>query len=720
MTQIGRRKFLTEASLTAGAALVPTGTAVAVEQGRAAPPGRPGSSHPPAAALARHDTPGDRDFPTVGGNLGNQNYTGLGGIHRGNVKHLKGAWYNRIEGGLESGNSQSTAVAVDGVLYIESAPGNVFAVDGKTGETKWKYEQTGGSLTRRGVAVGDGKVYTLGRTNRVIALDKDTGEVVWDRQHNGYGNIQKVGVIFHSGKLFVGTNDGGRGAALCFDATTGDLLWHFWGAPGPGEFGNETWEGNSWQNGGATPWVHPAVDPELGMVYWTFGNARGNRSSQDGTQRGGMNLFANSIVALDLETGEYRWHFQSVHHDIWDMDNAMNPVLVDVKIKGQDRKLVVYGSKSNMYFILDRTDGSAPLGIDELPVAQDERHEKTWPTQPFPRQGPWAETSLVHQPLGTSIPGHPARAVPNFETGDIYTAHWDEPVLSIPGHGGGADWNHQSFSQSTGLMYTGYGNVCSAHSLHESSNGLRPPGIYMTGGIVAVDPRQNKVRWRKLMPYSLAHGNGILTTASDLLFIGQPDGNLLCLDARNGREIWRFQCGAAISSSPIMYEVDGEQYLAVYAGGTSIPYGNSAPRGDWLWAFKIGGTIDEVPAPPPPEIRRPVANDTPVEGSTVDNTVVLARTFNHNNGTVSSQESNAPGAMAPTHLRVPVGTTVKFVNPADNTMRHGATQYFEGLFDFLIEPGEVFEYTFTKKGEYFYNNPGGDRPGRSAGKIVVY
>ncbi len=369
--------------------------------------------------------------------------------------------------------------------------------------------------------------------------------------------------------------------------STGDLLWHFWGAPGPGEFGNDTWDGDSWQEGGAAPWIHPAVDPELNLVYFTFGNVRAG-SSQNGSTRGGDNLFANSIVALDLNTGAYKWHFQSIHHDIWDMDNVMSPVLVDAKIRGRDRKLVVYGSKSGMYYILDRRDGSAPLGIDEVPVPQEPR-QKTSPTQPFPRQGGWTENCVVDQPLGTAVPGNPNRAVPNYERGCLYAAHWDVPILSIPGHGGGADWNHQSFSQSTGLMYTGFGYVAAAHSLTESSNGLRPPGEYQTGGIVAVDPRTNRVRWKKRMPYSLAHGNGILTTATDLLFIGQPDGNLLALDARDGDELWRFQTGAAISASPISYEIDGEQYIAIYAGGTGIPYGNSAPRGDNLWAFKIGG-----------------------------------------------------------------------------------------------------------------------------------
>jgi PQQ-dependent dehydrogenase (methanol/ethanol family) len=700
MAKLPRRDLIKGAAATAvGAALAP-----------AIPP--PATASPTAL---RCDLPGGRDFPKVGGNLGNQNYTALSRINRGNVRKLGAAWVNRIEGGLTTGTNQSTAVAVDGVLYIESALGNVHAVDGVTGTTKWVYQTTRGTLTRRGVGVGQGMVFTIAGDNWLIALNQETGAVVWEKEITGYGNVEKVAVIYLDGVLHVGTNDGPRGAALAIDAANGDVLWHFWGTPGPGEPGHETWEGESWQEGGATPWLHPAIDPELGLVYWTFGNARTSRSAQDGSTRGGQNLFANSIVALDLKTGAYRWHFQSVHHDIWDMDNTMSPVLADVRIRGRMRKLVVYGSKSGMYFILDRRDGSAPLGIDELPVQQDPR-QKTWPTQPFPRQGPWVEHQVVAQPLGTSVPGDPNRAVPNYVTGPIYSAHWDVPILTTPGHGGGADWNHQSFSHSTGLVYTGYGYVASAHSLTEASNGLRPPGEYQTGGVVAVEASTNEVRWRRRMPYSLAHGNGILTTASDLLFIGQPDGYLICLDARHGKELWRFQTGAAISSSPIMYEVDGQQYLAVYAGGTGIPYGNSAPRGDFLWAFKIGGTVAPAPTPPPPVVRRPVSGG-PVEGAVVNNTVVIGRTYNPTTGQYGATESTGVNGMGPTHLRVPVGTTVTFTNHAGNAGPRGATQFFEGLFDVRLAPGESFTFTFTAAGEYFFNDPGSPR---STGKIEVY
>jgi PQQ-dependent dehydrogenase (methanol/ethanol family) len=713
MENIQRRALLKGAAATAlGVALVPELAGVAYAD---PVPDQSTSTALGPLAGSGSTTPGGRDFPKVGGNYGNQNYSSLSTIDHGNIQRLGGAWLNRIEGGITTGTNQSTAVAVNGVLYIESTFGNVFAVDGKTGVTKWRYAQTRGSLTRRGVAVGDGKVYTHGKGSWIIALDQETGAVVWEQQITGYGNMEKVAVTYYDGMLYVGTHDADRNAALALNADNGSIVWHFWGAPGPGELGNDTWAGDSWQQGGAAPWMHCAIDPDLGYVYWTFGNARGNGSSQDGSGREGQNLFSSSIVAMDLKTGQYKWHFQSVHHNIWDMENVMAPVLADVRIRGQVRKVVIHGSKCGMYYILDRTDGSAPLGIDEIPVPQDAR-QKTWPTQPFPRQGTWTEHTIVDEPLGTAIPGDPNRAVPNYIQGSLFTPHWDIPVLTTPGHGGGACWAAQSFSHSTGLMYTGFGYVPAAHSLTESSNGLRPPGEYQTGGVVAVDPSINKVRWKQRMPYSLAHGNGTLTTAGDLLFIGQPDGNLLALDARSGHEVWRFQTGAAISSSPISYEIDGEQYIAVYAGGTDIPYGSSAPRGDFLWAFKIDGNVEPAATPAPPVVRRPVSGG-PVEGSVVNNTVVLARTYNATTNTVGTTESTAVNGMAPTHLRVPVGTSVTFVNPTDNVHEHGATQFFEGLFDIRLQPGQSFTYTFTRAGEYFFNDTYSPRP---TGKVVVY
>jgi alcohol dehydrogenase (cytochrome c) len=239
----------------------------------------------------------------------------------------------------------------------------------------------------------------------------------------------------------------------------------------------------------------------------------------------------------------------------------------------------------------------------------------------------------------------------------------------------------------------------------------------MTGAVVAVDPSTNLVKWKKQMPYSLAHGNGILSTASDLLFIGQPDGNLLALDAHDGSELWRFQTGAAISASPVSYEIDGEQYIAVFSGGTGIPYGDSAPRGDRLWAFKVGGSVAPAPTPVPPVVRRPVSGSA-VEGAALPtpNTVFLARvqTAANEPGTT---ESTAVNAMTPTFMRVPANTTVTFTNPGTNANTHCATQFFEGRFDFRLAPGQSATHTFDTPGEYFYNDCHSPRP---TGKIVVY
>jgi plastocyanin len=270
-----------------------------------------------------------------------------------------------------------------------------------------------------------------------------------------------------------------------------------------------------------------------------------------------------------------------------------------------------------------------------------------------------------------------------------------------------------SYSPRTGLVYTGMAFVAAAHDLVEPSNGLRATGEYMTGGIVAVDASTNRVKWRKHLPYDEAHGVGVLTTKGDIAFIGQPDGYLLAFDAETGEELWRFQTGAAISSSPITYQVRGEQYVALYAGGTGIPYGNTAPRGDYLWAFKLNGRLPPAETPTPPYQRRDVSG-SPVEGSTVGNTVLLART---SAAATATPDSTAVAAMFPPNMRVPLGTTVTFKNVDTNKKAHCATQFFEGLFNPKLNPGESFNYTFTTKGEYFYNDCTDPRP---TGKIVVY
>jgi glucose dehydrogenase/plastocyanin len=749
--------------------------------------GRRHGKGPSAAALKDCCTPGDKDYPTHSGNLGNQGYSALTQINKGNIKRLGPVWRTHVSAeapATDHTGQQTTPIVVDGVIYLDTPNGSVIAVDGATGVTKWKWTPTAFDTngTRRGVSVGDGKVYTLADGNRVVALDKTTGLEVWVVQPTGpggasLGNIEKVATLYHDGMVYVGTNDGNRNAAFALKSSDGSMVWSFYGGADIGTVvtdvnGNTVDAGATWGPpmpdgrscavvGGVSPWIHGALDPELGLAYYNFGNVRSCRSSQDGELRPGINLFANSVVAVDLKTGAYKWHHQSIRHDVWDMDNVHALLLADVRINGRTRKAIYHGSKSGHLFVLDRTNGKALLRVDEVPMTVDSR-QKNWPTQPFPTR--FLPHCLNWQALDPkNVPGDPWRAVPNYNgyqpnasgqlvytepnyldpdkpfvtyppeygathrKGCMYDTHYDLPVLSTTSQNGGPDWSSYSFSHKRGLIFLPYGVNPVAHWRGAGGNGQRAIGQYQTGGILALDASTNKVRWTNHTGLDMGHGQGPLSTASDLVFVGMFDGNFLALDAVTGKELWRFQTGAAISAGAITYAIDGEQYVAIFSAGTGIPYGNSITEGDSLWAFKLGGRFktasgsSEDPTPAPLRIRRPVGGN-PVEGSTVNNTVYLARTTRTD--VAAARDNVTANGMNPTHMRVPVGATVTFLNPGaatfplfPNLKPHCATQYFEGLFNPKLNPGESFQYTFTRAGEYFFNDCTDPRP---TGKVEVY
>jgi outer membrane protein assembly factor BamB/plastocyanin len=748
--------------------------------------------------------PTDQDFPKNGGNLGNQNYSSLTQINKSNISNLGAAWSVHTSAipattpspspGTSDTGQQTTPIAVDGVIYTDTPNGDVLAVDGATGAVKWKWHPTtansgfGPTGTRRGVSVGGGRVYTHAAGNRVVALDQNTGAQIWavvptppaGSGETTLGNIGKVATVYYDGMVYIGSADASRNAGFALDAATGAMVWAFWGGAKPGlvvtDVNGVTYNaGDSWGtatpscalSAGASFWIHPAIDPELNMVYWAVGNVRSCGSSQDASTRPGINLFSSAMVAMDAKTGAYKWHFQSVHHGQWDMDNTTNSALADVTIGGQPRKVIYYGTKQGRTFVLDRTNGLPVLPVEERVVTQDSR-QQSWPTQPYPSapQQAWLPDCVAYQNLGSDIPGLPNRAVPNYNgyqaspdpahpgqlqltltpgnyleadapflsgparKGCMNEATWDLPVLSTPSQNGGADWSGHSFSQHLGLYYIPYATNPSAHDRSEGSNGLRAIGQYQTGGLVAMNGSTNQIVWQRELGLDLAHNNTPLTTAADLLFVDQTDGFLVVVDAATGSELWRFQTGAAGSSGAITYMAGGQQYIAVLATGTGIPY--NPPGGDTLWAFKIGGTAQykdaggnvvsgssEAPTPPPLIIRRPVGN-TAASALVPANTILLARS----NGTATAtKDSTSTGAMVPSTLTVPVGTTVTFLNPGaatfptnPNAKPHCATQFFEGLFNPKLNPGESFQYTFNRAGEYFYNDCTDPRP---TGKVVV-
>ena len=325
-----------------------------------------------------------KDFPLPGGDLGNQRYSTLKRITPANVGRLGGAWMVHVLDGTP-GNMQATPVVIDGVMYVATEPGGgVIALDAATGAVKWKRRPSAGvgRGVNRGVVAADGKVFSSGGDNTLVALDQKDGSLLWTTKVGAAGPTLAP-PIYHDGLVYIGVSGGEagvRGFFGAFDATTGKEAWGFWLVPGPGEPGHDTWEGDSWMRGGVPVWTHPAIDPALGMVYIATGNAW---PDFDGSVRGGDNLYAASVVALDLKTGAYKWHFQEVHHDVWDYDNVVSPVLADIPYQGQTRKVLMHSGKTGFLYILDRTNGKPLIGIEERDVPQEPRI-KTAKTQPFP------------------------------------------------------------------------------------------------------------------------------------------------------------------------------------------------------------------------------------------------------------------------------------------------------------------------------------------------
>jgi glucose dehydrogenase/plastocyanin len=653
--------------------------------------------HSPNRQSSACCVPADKNFPMVNANYGNTMYSDLGNINRHNIGALGGAWMLHVDGGVLSGNQQSTPVEVDGTIYVQSASQRISAVDARTGVVKWTYSGGGAVGLLRGVAVAQGRVFASLSGRRVVALDQTTGQVLWLitlNDANFPGGTTPTAVVYYDGLLYVGTGGGDgayRGRAYALNATDGSIAWTFWGTAAPGTPGGTTWQGDTWKTGGAAPWMHPAVDPDLNIVYWTFGNPF---PVMDGSTRGGDNLYSNSIVAMDAHTGAYLWHFQTVKHDLWDYDNTMAPVLMDLRNGDDDdrghgrvRRAVAVAGKTGYLYILDRVTGEPLQDVDYKPVPQEPR-QQTAATQPIPRGEPFV-------PLCPDPRIEPAlRPVPNYLVGCLFTPFWDKTTIVTPGSAGGAVWSAVSFNPNTQLLYFGAGLINSAWT---NTGKYRPIGEYRAGRIVAMDPSTNRIAWQRRTEWSLSAGNGMLTTAGDVMFIGQPDGYLVGYDIHNGRELWRFQTGAGVHTAPITYSVDGEQYVAVFAGGNSVPY--SSPPGDNLWAFKLGGTVPQAAVPTTPPIRQPVTA-VAVAGTAVSNVVLLGRT-----SATSAESTTNQNAVYPQNLTVPVGTTVTFVNPASSTNNHCADSFFEHEFDSgVLMPGQTFSHAFNTPGEYFYND----------------
>ena len=551
-----------------------------------------------------------KDFPLAGGNYFNHRYSALDQINASNIQKLGGAWMIHLEEGKRGGqlgNIDATPIVVDGVMYVTTGTRSVVALDAKTGAVKWRYRPDDGIVgANKGVVVAAGKVIFGRRDNQLIALDQKTGSLAWQTvlttQKAAYTSAAPV---YYDGRIYIGTaggDVGARGQMGAYDVNTGKELWKFYTIPGPGERHGDTWEGDSYKFGGAGVWNHVALDAELGMIYMGTGNAGPDTY---GPVRGGDNLYTASVLALDLKTGAYKWHFQEVRHDIWDYDAASPPVLADIMFRGQRRQILMHPGKTGWLYLLDRTNGKPLIGIEDKPVPQEPRM-KTARTQPYP--------------IGDRFVPLCAEPLKEYERGCLFQSFWDKAVNIFPGSSGGNAWAPMTFSPKTNLAYIP-ANVMSTvyvakHEEYDEALGrfkktgggegfYRPAGAQRSGTLTAMNPTTNKIVWQKQTKWPLGTGGGLLSTASGLIFHGEPDGHLVARDIKNGDELWKFQTGAGANAPASTFEVDGEQYVAIMSGGNRLLL---SQRGDVLWVFKLGGTVPQAPAAKEPPTVHPDFN----------------------------------------------------------------------------------------------------------------
>jgi quinohemoprotein ethanol dehydrogenase len=539
---------------------------------------------------------------TNGGNLSNQRYSPLTQIDRANVAQLKGVWRTHLNGsGLApqySGEAQP--LVHEGVIYISTGADDVFALSVDTGDILWqslanidpKITSVCCGWVNRGVGLGDGKVFVGRLDGRLVALDAKTGKEVWgiqaERWEEGFSLTSAP--LFYDGMVitgFAGAEIGVRGRVKAYDADDGKLLWTFYTIPGPGEVGHDTWpqDNEVWMHGGATVWQTPAADPELGLIYFSTGNPG---PDFNGAVRAGDNLFSASIVAIEARTGKYRWHFQEVHHDLWDYD-APNPVvLFDVTMNGTVRKGLAQVGKTGWAYILDRETGKPLIGIEERPVPQEPR-QATAATQPYP-----IGEAIVPQQVDIAPEGYQL-----VNQGRIFTPYvGDKGMIVSPSLYGGANWPPSSYDPVRQWLFVCASDVTGNFMGGDRDFEIPPDGQRYEGGVVgfaplprtgifaAVDVTTNKLAWR----YRWADQcySGSLATAGGLVFVGRSDGRLMALDSDTGLALWAFQTGAGMNAPTSSFEHNGKQYVVGLSAGNVLV---GAPRGDSVWLFGLDGTL---------------------------------------------------------------------------------------------------------------------------------
>ena len=521
--------------------------------------------------LSKADSDGN-NFLHTNGNYEQTRYYPNSQINTGNVKKLVPAWIFQTEV-VES--METSPLVVNGVMYVTTSFSHAYALDAKTGEEIWHYKHKMGPITtyccgpnNRGVAIKDDKVFIATLDAKVVGLNAKTGKKIWETQladpELGYSETMAPTVV--GNKVLIGTNGGEygiRGFVKALDMNSGKVLWTFHSIPknsvGVWETHDATGRdmlrdieaekaalkklGDPYETLGGGVWQNPAVDEESGRIFFVVGNPS---PDLDGSIRPGDNLYTNSLVAVDLETGKYSCHFQYIAHDVWDLDAVSPAVITPVKNKkGKTVKGVIHGGKTGHVYVHDASDCSL-IRFSEAMVPQ----ENMWvlPTKAGKRMLPGANGGVEWSPMTV-----------NPKLGLTYAINLHQPmtyhVESTP-YPGGKLWLGGAFKII--------------------------PGSKQWGNITAVDYNTGKIKWKVKTDQPMI--GGILATAGGLVFAGEGNGMFRAYDAKSGSKLWQFQAGAGVNAPPSSYTVDGEQYIVVAAGGNvQLNY----KRGNNIIAFKL-------------------------------------------------------------------------------------------------------------------------------------
>jgi alcohol dehydrogenase (cytochrome c) len=508
-----------------------------------------------------------QNWLSYSGTVLNQRFSQLAQITPANVKNLELQWIWQARS-LEK--FEATALAIDGVLYTVQGPpaGGVYqvvALDGVTGRPYWTTEYRPGAdagpccgRVSRGLAILGDTLYLGTIDAHLLALDAKTGRILWNveaaRAVDKY-SITHAPLVLKD-KIIVGVAGGDRGIRAfiaAYDAKTGKELWRFYTIPGPGEPGNETWSGESWRTGGAAVWNSGAYDAEANLVYFGTGNPWPDR---DGGVRLGDNLYSDSVVALDPDTGTLKWHYQFTPHDQMDYDSTQVPVLADLQWQGRPRKVMLWANRNGVAYVLDRVTGEFLLGRPFVRVNWIDGFDKNGRPQRVPGKEPSPEGELIMPTILGATNWAPAAFSPR--TGLFYVSVWENTgTIAVTGPGRGGPQR----------LVAGTGGTPMGQSTLTPNTKKEDEGF---GAVRAFDPHTLDKKWEfKMNDITWA---GVLTTASDLVFSGGKEGYFFALDARSGELLWKIALGGQVNSGPMTYSVNGRQYITVTAGNSLFAF----------------------------------------------------------------------------------------------------------------------------------------------------